>query len=206
MSARLSLLRSQYLPFISKHRPVGSPAMIFIGPIPASSHPYFSITYTLFSIHNFAYTFYFLIAAHSLRKTPGVGSPVINFFVVLQHPSNLSPARPFPSKSHGIYLLHSYTGVGLRGLFHQSGAHKPSTHLAAGLLRTRLAPLDQRGGLFGGFFDQETHFGVRGFHGHGESVAAQGFRRGGSNRGIHDARHVGGELFCFAGLFGNLKK
>jgi len=32
-----------------------------------------SIAYTLFSIHNFAYPLYFLAAAHSLQKTPGVG-------------------------------------------------------------------------------------------------------------------------------------
>src|SRR5277367_1237819 len=121
MSARLSSLRSQYLPFISKHRPVGSPAMIFIGPVPASSHPYFSITYTLFSIHSFAYPFYFLIAVHSLRKTPGGRVPGDQFFCRLATPIESIPCETIPFQAPWNLFITQLHGGGYEGIFPPTG-------------------------------------------------------------------------------------
>src|SRR5271155_429969 len=109
MSARLSPLRNQHLPFFSKSRPAGTRTMIRNPPIPASSHPFFSITYTLSSIHNLVYLSYFLATAHSSPKTPGIGSSAIKFPFALQPPSNLSLAKPLSSKPHRIYLLQNYS-------------------------------------------------------------------------------------------------
>jgi len=44
----------------------------------AKRDPFFSITSTLFSIHNILHPLYFLTATHSLPKTPGVPSQPIS--------------------------------------------------------------------------------------------------------------------------------
>jgi len=46
--------------------------------------PFFSITYTLFSIHNFVHPLYFVSTAHSLPKTPGGGGPLYPKFLTVR--------------------------------------------------------------------------------------------------------------------------
>src|SRR5277367_3297018 len=61
---------------------------------------FFSITYTLFSIHNFAHPFSFVITAHSLPKTPGVASAISSQTLAQRNSFSQDPcSRVTPIKS-----------------------------------------------------------------------------------------------------------
>jgi len=60
--------------------------------------------------------------------------------------------------------------------------------------------------LFGGFFDQETHFGVGGLEINGEAVGAKGFRGGGADGGFEDGGEGGLENAGDGKLLGDLEE
>ena len=113
------MVRSTSIPITPPHQPLGlTPAASTTNTSTrsllhqAKRDPVFSITYTRFAIHNFAYPQSFVTTAHVCRKTPGGGvSSISKISETLVTPiesvsftkSHFSPFR--------ICLFHNYRGV-----------------------------------------------------------------------------------------------
>ena len=83
------------------HYSVSTPASSPRPTLAQKRDPFFSTTYTLFSIHNFAHPFSFVTTAHSLAKTPGVPSGLSNQILAQRKSlsqNSCSCATPIESK------------------------------------------------------------------------------------------------------------
>jgi hypothetical protein len=119
------------------------PQQVVAPPHRAKRDPLFSIAYTLFSIRNFPHLFCFLVTAHSLPKTPGVGVALLSNHTsaeaAILTPMHAISYKNIPSNPFGIYIFRKQPG------WPHSPFHYPFHYSATSLprpfpIRTLLPP------------------------------------------------------------------